>query len=174
MSQCIGSHDSRYVKPWWVNPPFGISPWLFPMVNPMLLLSDLTANGISEWDPMALDLCLPSPLWTPVSWALLCAFSSTLFLLSFHFRIPKGFYPSYPAIFTVVLAINDKHTLPIKHFPTGYSLWSLIVFFIQRSFFTPKECTLIHAWECKEGLPLLRGPRESEPMKEKIYCKCIL
>jgi hypothetical protein len=49
---------------------------------------------------------------------LLHAFSSTLFLLSFHVRIRKGFYPSYPAISTIVLAINDKHTLLGKHFPT--------------------------------------------------------
>jgi hypothetical protein len=41
-----------------------------------------------------------------------------LFLLSFHVRIPKGFYPSYPAISTVVLAINDKHTLLVKLLPT--------------------------------------------------------
>jgi hypothetical protein len=46
-----------------------------------------------------------------------------LFLLSFHVRIPKGFYPSYPAISTVVLAINDKHTLLVKLLPTPYELW---------------------------------------------------
>jgi hypothetical protein len=33
-------------------------------------------------------------------------------------RIPKGFYPSYPTISTVVLSINDKHTLLVKLFPT--------------------------------------------------------
>jgi hypothetical protein len=38
---------------------------------------------------------------------LLRAFSSMLFLLSFYARIPKGFYPSYPAISTV--AINDNN-----------------------------------------------------------------
>jgi hypothetical protein len=41
-----------------------------------------------------------------------------LFLLSFHVRIPKGFYPYYPVISTVVLAINDKHTLLVKLLPT--------------------------------------------------------
>jgi hypothetical protein len=38
---------------------------------------------------------------------LLCAFSSMLFLLSFYVRIPKGFYPSYPAI--SIVAIKDNN-----------------------------------------------------------------
>ena len=81
-----------------------------------------------------LDLFLPSPLRTPVSWALLRMFSSMLFLVSFHFRIPKGFLDFCasaeslhahfdPAIFTVVLAINDKHTLPVRHLPTISPFW---------------------------------------------------
>jgi hypothetical protein len=38
---------------------------------------------------------------------LLRVFSSMLFLLSFYVRIPKRFYPSYPAISAV--AINDNN-----------------------------------------------------------------
>ena len=38
---------------------------------------------------------------------LLRVFSSMLYLLSSYVRIPKGFYPSYPAISAV--AINDNN-----------------------------------------------------------------
>jgi hypothetical protein len=89
----------------------------------LIASADLTAVGLSgnlngiQW---SLDLYLPSPLQTHVSRALplLRAFSSMMFLLSFHVQIPKGFYPSYPAISTIVLAINDKNMLLGKHLPT--------------------------------------------------------
>jgi hypothetical protein len=42
---------------------------------------------------------------------LLRVFSSMLFLLSFYVRIPKGFYPSYPAISVVAIKDNNhQHT----------------------------------------------------------------
>jgi hypothetical protein len=71
--------------------------------------------GKFEWDPTVTgSLSSFSSANSCILSFALRAFSSMLFLLSFHVRIPKGFYPSYPAISTVVLAINDKHTLLVK------------------------------------------------------------
>jgi hypothetical protein len=105
--------------------------FLLPRLISLAASADLTAVGDPAPNLTALVLSGIldgiQRLWISV-FLLLCkllylelclrAFSSTLFLLSFHVRIPKGFYPSYPAISTVVLAINDKHTLLVKHLPT--------------------------------------------------------
>jgi hypothetical protein len=44
--------------------------------------------------------------------------SATLLLLSIRCSCLSIDAHSNPAIFTVVLAINDKHTLSVKHLPT--------------------------------------------------------
>jgi hypothetical protein len=65
--------------------------------------------GKFEWDPTITD----SSIFLLLCKLLLRAFSSMrmfssmLFLLCFYVRIPKGFYPSYPAI--SVVAIKDNN-----------------------------------------------------------------
>jgi hypothetical protein len=59
--------------------------------------------GKFEWDPTITD----SSIFLLLCKLLLCAFSSMLFLLCFYVQIPKGFYPSYPAISAVAIKDNN-------------------------------------------------------------------
>ena len=54
---------------------------------------------------------------------LLCAFSSRLFLLSFYFQIPTGFYPSYPTVSTVAINDNNHHCILSTEFANNLPLW---------------------------------------------------
>jgi hypothetical protein len=78
--------------------------------------------GKFEWDPTITD----SSIFLLLCKLLLRAFSSMrmfssmLFLLCFYVRIPKGFYPSYPAISVLPskTTIINTHSLLVQYLPT--------------------------------------------------------
>jgi hypothetical protein len=90
---------------------------------------------------------------------------------------------SDPAIFTVVLAINEKHTLPVKHFPTLSPILESFVAAIIESYVTAKfrdpTCAIFpskptanciekpSSWPCKLDI------NGSQPARKNTSLHCV-